>query len=51
MANSLSTGDIVYLKALGQGLLVLGSQQRVVDLLDKKAVNFSDRPTLPVNEL
>ncbi|KAJ2912894.1 hypothetical protein MD484_g7523, partial [Candolleomyces efflorescens] len=36
---------------MGQGLLVLGSQQRVVDLLDKKAVNFSDRPTLPVNEL
>ncbi|KAJ2932187.1 hypothetical protein H1R20_g4913, partial [Candolleomyces eurysporus] len=44
-------GDIVYLNALGQGILVLGSQRRAVDLLDKKATNYSDRPVIPITDM
>ena len=39
-----SLGDIVYLNALGQGIIILDSHRRAVDLLDKRAVNYSDRP-------
>lgn len=44
-------GDIIYLKALGKGILVLGSHRRTVDLLEKRATNYSDRPTLPAIDL
>jgi hypothetical protein len=46
-----SAGDMIYLKAPGQGILVLGSKRRVVDLLDKRATNYSDRPAFPITEL
>ena len=42
---------MIYLKAPGQGILVLGSQRRAVDLLDKRAANYSDRPYFPISEL
>ncbi|RXW24976.1 hypothetical protein EST38_g887 [Candolleomyces aberdarensis] len=44
-------GDMIYLKALGQGMLVLGSRRRAVDLLDKRAVNYSDRPVWSMLDL
>ncbi|KAJ2918168.1 hypothetical protein MD484_g2258, partial [Candolleomyces efflorescens] len=44
-------GDMIYLKAPGQGILVLGSKRRVVDLLDRRATNYSDRPAFPIIEL
>ncbi|RXW22172.1 hypothetical protein EST38_g3677 [Candolleomyces aberdarensis] len=44
-------GDIIYMTALGQGVLVLGSQRRAVDLLEKRAANYSDRPPFPVIEM
>ncbi|KAJ2933072.1 hypothetical protein H1R20_g4026, partial [Candolleomyces eurysporus] len=44
-------GDIIYMTALGQGVLVLGSQRRAVDLLEKRATNYSDRPVIPTIEL
>jgi hypothetical protein len=44
-------GDIVYLNAMGQGILVLGSQRRAVDLLDKRAANYSDRPVIPIVDM
>ncbi|KAJ2927004.1 hypothetical protein H1R20_g10104, partial [Candolleomyces eurysporus] len=44
-------GDMIYLKAPGQGILVLGSKRRAVDLLDKRAANYSDRPAFPITEL
>lgn len=44
-------GDIVYLNVFGQGILVLGSQRRAVDLLAKKAVNYSDRPVFAIADL
>lgn len=39
-----SPGDMVYLNVLGQGLLLLGSQSRAVDILVKRAAQFSSRP-------
>lgn len=39
------------MKAPGQGIVVLGSQRRVVDLLEKKAANYSDRPVVPTLEM
>jgi hypothetical protein len=39
------------MQAAGQGILVLGSQRRVVDLLDKKAAIYSDRPAFPIVDM
>jgi hypothetical protein len=44
-------GDMVYLDVLGQGMLILGTSQRVSDLLDKRAAIYSDRPRIAVNDL
>ncbi|KAJ2919370.1 hypothetical protein MD484_g981, partial [Candolleomyces efflorescens] len=35
----------------GQGILILGSHQRVVDLLDKRSANYSDRPAVPIIDM
>lgn len=44
-------GDMVYMKAPSQGILVLGSHRRAVDLLHKRAANYSDRPAFPIIEM
>lgn len=49
--NALGLGDIVYLNAMGQGLMVLGSSRRALDLLEKRAIVYSNRPIMPVMEL
>ncbi|KAJ2919349.1 hypothetical protein MD484_g973, partial [Candolleomyces efflorescens] len=49
--TSSTPGDIVYLTALGQGILVLGSHRRAADLLAKKSANYSDRPVFAVADL
>ncbi|KAH9929014.1 cytochrome P450 [Epithele typhae] len=36
-------GDIVYLDALGQPMIIVGSHEVAVDLLDKRSSNYSDR--------
>ncbi|TFK85639.1 CyP450 monooxygenase [Polyporus arcularius HHB13444] len=36
-------GDVVYLDALGQPMIVLGSHEAAVDLLEKRSANYSDR--------
>ncbi|KAI0676609.1 CyP450 monooxygenase [Trametes maxima] len=41
-------GDLVYLNVLGQSILVLGSHQAAVDLLDKRSALYSDRPESPI---
>lgn len=38
-------GDMVYVEALGRGILVLNTLDTVVDLLNGKADVYSDRPT------
>lgn len=42
---------MIYLKAFGQGILMLGSRRRAVDLLEKRAVNYSDRPVMPMLDM
>ncbi|THH10179.1 hypothetical protein EW146_g8452 [Bondarzewia mesenterica] len=37
-------GDVVYLSALGQPIVVLNSQKAAADLLDRRASIYSDRP-------
>lgn len=39
-------GDIVYVEAVGRGILVLNTMEAVVDLLNDKANIYSDRPNL-----
>lgn len=45
------SGDMVWLEAMGQGILVVGSLERAFDLLDRKSLNYSDRPSIPLMEL
>jgi hypothetical protein len=42
--GSQSTGDVVYLSALGRSIIVLNSQKAAADLLGRRARNYSDRP-------
>lgn len=44
-------GDLVYMNALGQGILVLGSRRRAVDLLESRSTIYSDRPKLAATDL
>ncbi|TEB27961.1 O-methylsterigmatocystin oxidoreductase [Coprinellus micaceus] len=44
-------GDIIYLNALGQGILVLDSRRRAVDLLENRSTIYSDRPKLAATDL
>ncbi|KAI9438805.1 cytochrome P450 [Lactarius indigo] len=37
-------GELMYLSALGKGILVINSQRVAVDLLDKRSNIYSDRP-------
>lgn len=37
-------GDLVYLNVAGQHIVVLNSQKVAVDLLDRRASKYSDRP-------
>jgi hypothetical protein len=38
------SGDVVYLEALGQPIVILGSMQAAADMFEKNGVNVSDRP-------
>lgn len=38
-------GDIMYIKSVGKGILVLNSHSAAVDLLDRRGGNYSDRQT------
>lgn len=43
--RSCSLGDILYLEVMGQRMLILDSRQRAVDLFEKRAANYSNRPS------
>ena len=38
------SGDVMYISALGQGMLMINSQRAGVELLEKRANIYSDRP-------
>ncbi|KAI0753229.1 cytochrome P450 [Daedaleopsis nitida] len=42
-ATHVRVGDIVYLNALGQPFILIGSQKAAVDLLEKRSAIYSDR--------
>ncbi|KAH9926320.1 cytochrome P450 98A3 [Epithele typhae] len=44
-------GDLVYLNALGKSMLVVGSHRIARELLEKRSVNYSDRPGSVMAEL
>jgi hypothetical protein len=44
-------GDVVYINALGQKIVILGSAQAVSDLLEQRGSIYSDRPTTPMGKL
>jgi hypothetical protein len=44
-------GDVVYINALGQKIVILGSAQAVSDLLEQRGSIYSDRPTTPMIKL
>ncbi|KAH6893682.1 O-methylsterigmatocystin oxidoreductase, partial [Coprinopsis sp. MPI-PUGE-AT-0042] len=44
-------GDLVYLEAAGQKILVLNSLSAIDELLNKRATNYSDRIWSPINTL
>ena len=37
-------GDLIYLNAAGQPMVIMNSQKVAVDLLDRRAAIYSDRP-------
>ncbi|TEB22785.1 cytochrome P450 [Coprinellus micaceus] len=41
----------MYLEAMGQPILMLGSLERATDILERRAATYSDRPVLPALEL
>jgi len=41
----MSLGDMTYLEAFGQGILLLNSHTVAVDLLDRRSGIYSDRPS------
>ena len=47
----LTTGDVVYVNALGKSFIILGSEEAASDLLDKRSANYSDRPQFPMQDL
>ncbi|KAI1792486.1 cytochrome P450 [Ganoderma leucocontextum] len=44
-------GDVLYLKVLGQPIVVLGSAEAIFEYLDKRSANTSDRVQSPMIEL
>ena len=38
------TGDLIYLNAAGQPVVIINSQKVAVELLDRRAAIYSDRP-------
>ena len=38
------SGEMMYISALGKGLLIINSQRVAIDLLEKRSNIFSDRP-------
>jgi len=38
------SGEMMYISALGKGVLIINSQRVAVDLLEKRSNNCSDRP-------
>lgn len=45
------SGDVLYLHILGRPVIILNSAEAAIDLLEKRAENYSDRPNMQIFEL
>ncbi|KAF8868692.1 cytochrome P450 [Infundibulicybe gibba] len=43
--------DILHAEALGQHIIILNSREAAVDIMERRAANYSSRPSLPMLEL
>ena len=46
LMNNICEGDIVYVHVLGKPIVILNSIDAAKELLEKRGVNYSDRPRL-----
>ncbi|KAJ7463683.1 cytochrome P450 [Mycena latifolia] len=44
-------GDVMHLRVLGRSMIILDTYQAAVDLLDKRSLNYSDRPDFVLYDL
>ncbi|KAN0084486.1 Cytochrome P450 [Tylopilus felleus] len=44
-------GDIVYSRLLGRDIIIINSEKIAKDLLESRSKNYSDRPSLIINEI
>ncbi|KAJ6600942.1 cytochrome P450, partial [Mycena vulgaris] len=44
-------GDVMYLQVLGRSMIILDTHQAAVDLLEKRSLNYSDRPKFTFYDL
>ncbi|KAJ7146609.1 hypothetical protein C8R44DRAFT_599699 [Mycena epipterygia] len=44
-------GDVIHLQVLGRSIIILDTYQAAVNLLDKRGLNYSDRPNFTLYEL
>jgi hypothetical protein len=50
-ANIWVTGDIIHASALGSHVVVLNRLEDAIELLEKRATKYSDRPAYPIQKL
>ena len=48
---ALCAGDVIHLDVFGQPMIILGSHEAAIDLLEKRSANYSDRAPSPMAEL
>lgn len=52
ISTCLVTGDLVYLRIFGQGILFLNSVEATIEILEKRGAMYADRPrTVMLSEL
>ncbi|KAF9446807.1 cytochrome P450 [Macrolepiota fuliginosa MF-IS2] len=44
-------GDVIYLRVLNRQIIVLNTIEAAIDLLEKRGLNYSDRPDFPIFRL
>ena len=47
VANSVQIGDVIFMRVLGQPMLILGSSEAAIDLLERRSQIYSSR--MPAN--
>ena len=48
---ALCVGDVIHLDVFGQPMIILGSHEAAIDLLEKRSANYSDRAQTPMTEM